>query len=171
MSLLVELDHAQHCSHDEEQEYWVQQDVLGDGDCASVCQDGDMKHKFKLLQQQDKYRLDFSIRRVIQHFSWGTRHLKYISQNEMITTRSLSTICQNVCMLQAVSFRSVPTKYEQSGSDESCSVRLRQLQHCEVGEDREEGTQHSTELWEKEEGQDTLALKTHVYIQTALLID
>lgn len=35
--LTVELDHTQHCCHDEKQQYGVQQDVLADGDATSVC--------------------------------------------------------------------------------------------------------------------------------------
>ena len=51
VSLLVELDHAQHCCHDEEHEYGVQQDVLGNSDAAGVCQEGGIKHRFSSFQQ------------------------------------------------------------------------------------------------------------------------
>lgn len=43
MSLLVELDHAQHCCHDEEHENRVQQNVLGNSDAARVCEDGEIR--------------------------------------------------------------------------------------------------------------------------------
>lgn len=36
MSLPVKLDHAQHWCHDKEHEYWVQQDILRNGDTPSV---------------------------------------------------------------------------------------------------------------------------------------
>lgn len=53
VSLTVELDHTQHCCHDEEQQYGVQQDVLGDGDAASVCWKNQNENKC-ILELQKK---------------------------------------------------------------------------------------------------------------------
>lgn len=41
VSLLVKLYHTQHGRHDEEHQYGVKQDVLGDGDAARICQEVD----------------------------------------------------------------------------------------------------------------------------------
>lgn len=57
VSLLIELDHAQHRSQDEEHQDRVQQDVLGQGDAASVCQRGPRNTRRRTPIKTQMYQL------------------------------------------------------------------------------------------------------------------